>query len=210
MLITPEQLQRVTDNLNDARCKVMADLLNELCPKYGITDKGVFNIFLANLLQESGEFAHKEENMNYSAERLVAVWPGRFKSPEDAAPYAHNPEKLANSVYSGRMGNNLPGDGFLFKGGSFIGLTGRSVYTDYATYIGKTVEEAASLIRSTDQYALDSACWFFAIYKRLIPVALTGDFKGVCALINTGSIKGNPIGYSTRLKYYERAKTVLG
>lgn len=204
MLITPEQLQEITDTLNSTRCIEMADLLNELCPKYGITDKGVFQMFLANLLQESGEFSHKEENMNYSAQRLTVVWPGRFKTIEQATPYAHNPEKLSNLVYGGRMGNNLPGDGFEFKGAGFIGITGRELYTKYAKFIGKDIALTADLMRMDDRYALDSACWFFAILRNLIPIALTGNFKEVCRKIN-----GGLTGYETRVKYWERAKLHL-
>ena len=203
-LITYEQLQSITDTLNSERCRVMADLLNELCTKYGITDKLPFQMFLANCIQESGEFAHKEENMNYSASRIVAVWPSRFNDIAAAQPFARNPEALSNEVYGGRMGNNQIGDGFKFKGSGFIGITGRELYTKYATYINKSVNEAAELMRTTDRYALDSACWFFAILRKLIPIAKTGDFKTVCKKIN-----GGLIGYSVREQYYKRCQQVI-
>ena len=203
-LITYEQLQSITDTLNSERCKVMTDLLNELCPKYGITDKLPFQMFISNLLQESGEFAHKEENMNYSASRIVAVWPSRFNDIAAAQPFARNPEALANEVYGGRLGNNQVGDGFKFKGAGFIGITGRELYTKYANHINKSVNDTAELVRTTDHYALDSACWFFAILRKLIPIAQTGDFKTVCKKIN-----GGLIGYSVREEYYNRCRTVL-
>ena len=158
VLITPEQLDEVTATLTKERCTELAALLNELCTKYGITDKKPFQMFLANLLQESGEFAHKEENMNYSAARLLAVWPSRFHTIAEAAPYARNPEKLANLVYGGRMGNNQPGDGSKFKGRAFIGITGRELYAKYAAYIGKPIEQAAQLMEDSDEYALDASC----------------------------------------------------
>lgn len=210
VLITLEQLNTITDTLTPDRCKVMAGLLNELCPKYGITDKGVFSMFLSNCLQESSEFAHKEENMNYSAERLTKVWPGRFPTIDSAAPYAHQPGKLANLVYGGRMGNTEPGDGSYFKGGGFIGITGRDLYQKYAEYKKRNIELVVAEIHGTDRYALDSACWFFAVLKNLTPVALTGNFKGVCSLINTGSINKPAIGQDVRNKYFDRCKRVLG
>lgn len=209
-LITPEQLNTITDTLTPDRCKVMAGLLNELCPKYGITDKGVFSMFLSNCLQESSEFAHKEENMNYSASRITAVWPSRFKDIELAMAYAHNPEALANKVYNGRMGNTEPNDGWLYRGGGFIGITGKGLYKQYADYLKLGVDEVARLIHSQDRYALDSACWFFAVLKKLIPIAMTGNFKGVCSLINTGSINKPAIGQDVRNKYYNRCQQVLG
>ena len=43
--------------------------------------------------------------LNYTAERLVQVWPSRFPTAASAAPYAHNPKALADIVYGGRGGN---------------------------------------------------------------------------------------------------------
>lgn len=212
ILITPEQLNTITDTLTPDRCKVMAGLLNELCPKYGITDKGVFEMFLANVLQESNEMTHLSEDMYYSTgKRIKAVWPSRFVSIEQAEQFARNPEKLANKVYNGRMGNTEPGDGWLYRGGGFIGITGKSVYDQYAASKGMAKPFAIStLVHTDDRYALDSACWFFAVLKNLIPVALTGNFKGVCSLINTGNINKPAIGQDVRDKYWERCKRVLG
>lgn len=204
-LITPEQLLEITDTISMERCIVMAPLLNELCSKYGITDKLPFQMFLANLLQESGELSYKEENMFYRAARIRAVWPDRFATTKDAEPFARNPEALANKVYGGRMGNNQPGDGWAFRGGGFIGITGRELYTKYAEFsLLPNATEAADAIRTKDRYALDSACWFFSIHRKLIPVTLTGNFKKVVKGIN-----GGYIGLDVREKYYKRIQQVL-
>lgn len=208
-LITPDQLDAVTFTLSKERCEFLADLLNELCTKYGITEELPFRMFLANLLQESGELTHREENMNYSASRIVAVWPSRFKSAAEALPYARNPVALANKVYANRMGNYKPNDGWDFRGGGPIGITGRELYTAYAKYIGKPLMETTKLVRTDDRQALDSACWFFAIYKKLIPVANKGNFKAVCSLINTGSANRPAIGQDIRDRYYTLINAVL-
>lgn len=200
-IILPEQLQKVATTLSFERCKQMASLLNEYCHKYGVTTKDEFHEFLANVIQESGEFAHKTENMNYKAETLMKVWPNRFPTIQQAEKYAHNPQALANKVYGFRMGNTLPDDGWRFRGGGFIGLTGREVYTKYAAYIGLPVEQAADLVRTTDQYALDSAFWFFYVLKGLKNASDKDDIIGIIKSIN-----GGLIGKDVRLMYYERAK----
>ena len=61
--------------------------------------------FLAQVGVESGDLRNTEENLNYSAERLHAVWPRRFPTVASAQPYAHNPEALGNHVYANRLGN---------------------------------------------------------------------------------------------------------
>lgn len=204
-LILPEQLHKIEPRLNFERCKEMAALLNEICPKYGIDTKDIFEEFLANVMQESGAFSHKVENMNYSAERIVQVWPARFKTVAEARPYSRNPQLLANKVYGGRMGNDTKNDGWIFRGGGFIGLTGREVYTLYAKYIGKPVEETAELVRTTDRFALDSACWFFSTLKGLNDEAERDEFLKIVKSIN-----GGYIGLKDRQKYYDKVKQVLG
>jgi len=205
MLITPEQLRQIEPRLTPTRAKEMADLLNEICPKYGISTIDVFEEFLANVMQESGAFSHKVENMNYSALRITEVWPSRFKTLAEAKPYARNPQLLANKVYGGRMGNDTKNDGWIFRGGGFIGLTGREVYTLYAKYIGKPVEETAELVRTTDRFALDSACWFFSTLKGLNDEAERDEFLKIVKSIN-----GGYIGLKDRQKYYDKVKQVLG
>jgi putative chitinase len=205
MLITSGQLKKVATTLSHDRCEEMADLLNELGAKYGVVNKDVFHEFAANVIQESGEFAHKRENMSYSAKRMMQVWPSRFPNLASAQPYAHNPEKLSNLVYGKRMGNVQPGDGWAFRGGGFIGLTGREVYAKYAKYAGYTsVEACAEDVRNSDKAALDSAYWFFCVLKDLEDEADRDEMIGIIKSIN-----GGLIGKDVRLMYYERCKKYI-
>lgn len=204
MLITAEQLREVT-KLTAERSEEMADLLNDLGARYGVTSKDVFHEFAANVIQESGCFAHKRENMSYSAKRLVQVWPSRFPTLAAAAPYAHNPEALANKVYGGRMGNNQPGDGWMFRGGGFIGLTGREVYIKYMNYKGyDNLKGTAEYVRNSDEGALDSAYWFFCVLKDLEDEADRDEFIGIVKSINGGTI-----GLKDRQYYYDRLKPFM-
>lgn len=201
-LITGPQLNKVVPNMTAARAADIADRISTVAPTYGINTAGILHEFLANVAHESGGFRVKEENMNYSAKRLMQVWPSRFKTLAAATPYAHNPQKLANSVYGNRMGNDLPGDGWKFRGGGFIQLTGRDMYTRYQQHLAwDNVDTLADAIRSDDYYALDSACWLFAVEKKLIDEALSNQFTRVVRGIN-----GGVIGLSDRQAYYERAK----
>jgi putative chitinase len=54
---------------------------------------------LGQASHESGGFKLTKENLNYSADVMCRVWPSRFKTVEDAAPYARNPKALAEKVY---------------------------------------------------------------------------------------------------------------
>ena len=76
---------------------------------FGITNSVTASHFLAQTGYESQGMTTLVENMNYSAERLVKVWPNRFSfndpAKKDPYEYAYNPEKLANYVYANRLGN---------------------------------------------------------------------------------------------------------
>ena len=93
--------------------------LEEFLPKYGITDsKERLAHFFAQVLHESGGMRFDMENLNYRASALRAVFGKYFKTDEEAEAYARQPEKIANRVYSKRMGNGneTSGDGWKYRG----------------------------------------------------------------------------------------------
>jgi len=86
--------------------------------------------FLAQVAHESSELNVLAENLNYSAAGLRATWPKRFTSDAQARSYARQPERIANFVYTSRLGNGdeKSGDGWRFRGRGLLQLTGRSQY----------------------------------------------------------------------------------
>jgi putative chitinase len=88
------------------------------------------------------------ENMNYSAKRIMQVWPSRFKSLKEAAPYANNPEKLGNNVYGNRLGNGpeSSGDGYRYRGrGIGAQFTGKENYIKFGRLFGVELESNPDL-----------------------------------------------------------------
>jgi putative chitinase len=131
VVLTAEDLRTITR----APLSVAAqwvDPLNVAMKFYEINNARRIAAFLGQLSHESNGFTLLEENLNYSAPRLVKVWPSRFPTLEVAEEYAYRPEKLANYVYANRMGNGdaESGDGWRFRGRGPIQLTGRANYTE--------------------------------------------------------------------------------
>jgi putative chitinase len=60
---------------------------------------------LGQASHESAGFRLVRENLNYTSETMMRVWPSRFPTLEEAQPFARNPKGLADKVYSNRMGN---------------------------------------------------------------------------------------------------------
>lgn len=128
---------------------------------YGLDAKRGAHL-LGQAAHESGNFMISEENLYYRASTMCRVWPSRFKSEADAEPYAKNPEKLANKVYSGRMGNGpeSSGDGWKYAGKGFIQLTGKDNTRAFAEHIGRDglVDDPSPI---ATELAMDSAIFFF-------------------------------------------------
>lgn len=209
-LITYDILKKICPSLNQVRGNAVVKAINEVCPLYGINTADILHEFLANVIHECNEFRNYSENLNYTAKRLMQVWPTRFATIDAAAPYANNPRKLGNKVYGGRMGNVQSGDGYRFRGGGPIQLTGRTMYTNFTTYmrqhrgITKTVQEWADLIRTDHVWAMHSACWFFAVAKGLIQLAIDDEMTKIVKRIN-----GGYNGLSERNRYYELCKKYI-
>lgn len=160
------------------------------------------HFFLAQLGHESDGLRLTEENLHYSAARMTQVWPSRFPSVEAAAPFARDPEKLANHVYGGRMGNDRPGDGWRFRGRGYIQLTGREAYRLVGRHAGLDLEGDPDLA-ATPEHALAVAGGFW-MWKRLNPLADQGNFTDLTKRIN-----GGLIGLQDRFHWLEKVQRAL-
>lgn len=122
--------------------------------------------FLAMIAHESGFIPGREENLNYSAERMAQVWPSRFAKngkPNALAFELHRkPQAIANRVYANRMGNGGPdsGDGWTFRGAGPLQLTGRANHEAFAKEMGLTIAEEQAYIRTLEGGVM-SAAWFW-------------------------------------------------
>ena len=132
----------------------------ETAAKFGIKSNLRLAHFLAQCALESNRFKATVENLNYSAQRLLKVFPKYFKGV-DPTGYANNSIKIGNRVYANRMGNGdeASGDGYRFRGRGYIQLTGRNNYTSFSNFIGEDCVANPDLVATT--YPLASAAFFF-------------------------------------------------
>lgn len=140
--------------------------------------------WLPQILHECQLLERLEENLSYSAERIHQVWPSRFKSVDAAAFYARDPERLANAVYGGRMGNILPGDGYTFRGRCPIMLTGRDGYMHVGKLIGQDLDVLPDLILQP-RFGLEAA---IAWWEDRIPDSMLSDQVKLRKRVNGGAI----------------------
>jgi putative chitinase len=174
--------------------------------KFGITNPLRLAHFLAQVAHESGAFKAVTENLNYSADGLKKIFPKYFPG-NISESYSRNPEKIANKVYSARMGNGdeASGEGWKYRGRGYIQLTGKSNYTAF----DKTVED--DILANPDlvatKYPLASAAFFFNTNK-LWTICDKGDTDQVVADV-TKRVNGAHIGLPDRVKHFREFWALL-
>lgn len=136
----------------------------------------------------------------------MAIWGSRFPTIEVANEYARKPEKIANKVYSGRMGNTEDGDGWKYRGRGVIQLTGKENYTNCGNALGVDLISSPDLLL-TQKYAALSAGWFWN-KRDLNSIADLGMTDPAFVSI-TKKINGGTIGLQERIEKTKKAYEVL-
>jgi len=202
MAITQQQLEQILPG--NPYIEHWCDALNKILPDYDISTPQRVAAFLAQCAHESGGFTALHENLNYRPETLCKVWPHYFNE-SNVNNYAHQPEKIANRAYAGRMGNGdeASGDGWNYCGRGLIQLTGKNNYQAFADSIQTDIGQIPAYLQ-TFEGAIQSACWFWE-NNNLNACADAGDILKMTKIINGGTL-----GLEDRTARYNHALQVLG
>jgi putative chitinase len=185
--------------------------MNSAMSRFDITSNQRMAAFLAQAAHESGQLNMLTENLNYSAKRIMQVWPKRFPTLQKALLYERNPEKLANYVYAKRMGNGdeASGDGWRYRGRGIIQLSGRGNYRAAGEGTGLNMEGRPELLEKLEGAAL-AAAWFWKSRGLNELADDRNDDNDIEDFITiTKRINGGTAGLKERIAFWERAKAVL-
>ena len=202
MPVTISQLRSIMPHAGAAAGHYV-EPLNRAMAAHGISRPTQRAAFLAQISAESGQLQLTTEDLSYSVQRLHRVWPHRFPTEAAAAPYAHNPEALANHVYADRFGNGdeASGDGFRFRGRGLMQVTGRINYRRLGF-------ESHPEAMASPMSAANTAAAFMrnnGLNGRTMGVLNRGQFDAVSRTVNGGSQ-----GLQERWDAYQRALSALG
>ena len=163
--------------------------------------------FLAQAGHESGGFKAVNENLNYGAKGLLGIFKKYFSTPVKAALYERKPEKIANLVYGGRMGNGAEatGEGYKFRGRGYIQLTGKDNYKAFDTVVPENLLESPDLVAT--KYPLLSAAWFF--HKNGLHKIADGGATDAVVTSVTKRVNGGTIGLPDRIKHFKEYYALL-
>ena len=179
--------------------------LDAAMARYEIDTPARMAAFLAQLAHESGQLQRWSENLSYRWQRLREVFPKYFRTDADAQAFDRQPERIANRVYGGRMGNGpeASGDGWRYRGRGPIQLTGKDNYRACGADIGVDLVNQPERLETPEVGCL-AAGWFWA-KRGLNALADAGDFVAI-----TKKINGGLIGLEEREAFWERAKAAFG
>lgn len=183
-VITMQELKQIFPNASNKKIEALVEPLNDTLKKFNINTYLRVCHFLAQVGEETGEFAYYKEfgNQAYFT-------------------------KYDNPPTSTFLGNTQPGDGYKFKGRGLLQLTGRSNYTAYKTYSGTDTVASPELLEK-EYFACDSAGWYWTTHTFLGKTpnewADTDDITKV-----TRSVNGGVNGLVARTAFLNKAKAVL-
>lgn len=197
-------------NLGGLTGKVPAGVIAQIpetAAKFGITTNLRLAHFLAQCALESTNFTATVENLNYSAQRLMQVFPKYFRGVDPNA-YARNPQKIGSRVYANRMGNGdeASGDGFRFRGRGYIQLTGRNNYQSFTNHIGEDCVADPDLVAT--KYPLASAGFFFNS-NNIWAICDRGADDATVTKV-TKAVNGGTHGLAERLQNFRKFMQALG
>lgn len=156
--------------------------------------------FTGQVLHETARLEALVEGLSYSPQRLMQVWPSRFKTLEDAKRVAWNPPALAERVYGGRMGNTKPGDGHKYRGRGIPMITGRDNYALVQNLTGLPLLEQPELLADPATALRCAVLW----WEKRVP----DDAIDTCERV-TRAVQGGQLALEERRWLTAKAGNVL-
>lgn len=203
----------------------ISELIERYAIKYGMTDRNEISHFIAQMIVESAGFTRVSENLNYSAEGLLATFGvSRISSKDawrvgrvDAWKQRADQRAIANLVYGGEwgkrnLGNVRPNDGWDFRGQGYKQITGRDNTTRYSlwAYGDDRVARDPSMLQRTPD-SVRSGFWYW-ITNDLGRYARADDVLAVSQGVNMGPRRigssAIPNGYAERVAATRRVKSL--
>jgi putative chitinase len=182
------------------------DQLPAIIDKYHVNTNLRMSHFLGQCSEETGNFTKFEENLNYSYDRLVQIFPKYFPGTTGRS-YAGRPERIANKVYGNRYGNGTEasGDGWKYRGRGCLQLTFKGNYSLLSKDFGVDFVKSPELVAT--EYSLVSAAWFFTINK-VWPLCDGGSDTEHITLV-TKKVNGGTINLDARINYFKKYWNIL-
>lgn len=183
--MTPDQLARISKCPVIGRVDILTPHINATLEEFEITDPWTQAAWIANCCHETQALTRFEENLNYSPERLLQMFPDYF-TPEQALKFNRDKVMIARRIYGGRYGNDVDMDGYNFRGRGLGHLTFRDNYEAADSYLKAGIVQNPDKLATDMSLACRSAGWFWRAKKcdeartfRAVRRKWNGGFNGL-------------------------------
>lgn len=207
-MITPDQIRQIFPQCPNP--EVWAPAIATAWERFGFSTPLERAGFLGIIGNETGGLQSvRRENMNYSYSRAAQVWPGKAGAIM-ADRCSKGPEAFANWIYAGIIGNGdeASGDGWRFRGGGIIQLTGRANFTAAGVGVGVNLTANPDAVTEPGISALVAA-WFMAKYVSILPLLDSPDEASFLAGARKVGLPADDQATVRRLAYRRKALEVL-
>jgi putative chitinase len=184
--------------------KLVIDRFLEIQERFSINTDLRIAHFFAQTAHESANFTTTKENFNYSASRLLKVFPRHFNK-DTAKLYARDYIAIANKVYANRFGNTELGDGWKYRGRGYIMTTFKANYAELDKLVPEDLLENPELVAG--RYAMLSAGYFWHSRKLNVLADKGPDIATITRITN--KINGGIIGLDDRIAKFNEFYDLL-
>lgn len=188
-MITPAQLKAVFPACRNPG--IWCRAIGQVVAEFELDQPQRLAMWLAQCGYESSSFNTLREVLSYrTVAQLRAVFPHEFPTDDAAQRYVMNPNGLGSYIYANRFGNGdvASADGFKYRGGGLIQLTGKANYEAAGKALGlDLLLRPVQIINET--VAARTAGYFWQL-KDLNAAADAGDFDHTTAAINGTAMRG--------------------
>lgn len=161
-MITPDKLVQI--GIPTLQAAQFAEPLRLACKRFDIATGARIAAFVTQTAWRSKLYTVLEDDLHYrTAEAVRDAFPRIFPSLALAGRVVGNPERLANLVYCGRLGNGdiLGGDGWRYRPRGCLPIVGRAEYMAVGEAVGMPYKDKPDLV-AEPAGAIVTAAWYWA------------------------------------------------
>ncbi len=194
-MLTKAVLKKMWPTAAATKINAIAKVAPAVLSEFDIDDPLVVAHLMAQISHENGGGTIIRENMNYSAPRMLEIFGVGHHSakvtPAEAERIQHKPKEIAERVYglgnpkkAKELGNTKVGDGYRFRGGGDLQLTGGDSYRRVGDLIGVDLYNKPEQL---DDPAISFRCAAAEFVKlNCVKPALDDDVEMVTKRVNGG------------------------
>lgn len=203
-IVSLSQLQAALPTAPSQMLTAFYEEVNNTVVFHNISTRARLAAFIAQVSVDTNQLTEITETLNYSAKKILSIWPNEFILVDRIQSYAYNPERLANFLYANKYGNSnsASGDGYKYRGRGWFKGIGKEYYAEMTELLSVDFVTLPDLM-AAPRYASFAACTKWNSLE-LNKLADKNDIRGIFIRLN-----GRRNHIKERILAFERIYDIL-